>query len=217
MALALFDIDGTLVAGPSTEKRLFLALLRRGWLGPRQLGHFCWFAARGARSFGRHVFKKDKAYLAGLPVEHVERFAAEWVEANSGDWWFQPCVTRLRAHQAAGDQVALLSGAPSFVVRAIADQLGVARAVGTECAAEDGWFVPRLPRVHPFAAEKLRIAMALCAELGAGSGDLVAYGDSVHDLPVLRLAARAVAVRPDNGLQAAAQAAGWEILGSRHG
>lgn len=217
MVLALFDIDGTLVAGPSTEKRLFLALLRRGWLGPRQLGHFGWFAASHAGRFGRHVFKKDKAYLAGLPVERVERFAAEWVAANSRDWWFQPCVNRLRAHQSAGDQVALLSGAPSFVARAIAEQLGVSRAVGTECAARDGRFLPRAPRLHPFAAEKVRVAAALCAELGAGPADLVAYGDSVHDLPVLKLAARAVAVRPDRGLRAAAQAAGWEILGTRQG
>lgn len=205
------------MAGPSTEKRLFLALLAHGWLGPRQLAQFCWFAARHARRLGPHVFKKDKAYLAGLPVEPMERFAAAWVAQEGRIWWFEPCVSRLRAHQAAGDQVVLLSGAPSFVARAIADQLGVSRAVGTECAAAGGRFVARMPCVHPFAAEKVRLATALCAELGAGPADLVAYGDSIHDLPVLRLAARAVAVRPDRGLEAAAQAAGWEILGSRRG
>jgi len=217
LALALFDIDGTLVAGPSTEKRLFLALLRGGWLGPRQLGHFVGFAARRAHRFGRHVFKKDKAYLAGLPVAEVQQFASEWVARHCGGWWYAPCVARLRTHQAAGDQVMLLSGAPGFVARAIADQLGVARALGTECAVAAGRFLPDAPRAHPFAEEKLRMAAALCAELRTAPADLVAYGDSIHDLPVLSFAGRAVAVRPDAGLTAAARAAGWEILGDRHG
>lgn len=215
MAVALFDIDGTLVTGPSTEKRLFLALLRQGWLGPAQLRAFVGFAGRHARQFGRHVFKKDKAYLAGLPVAAVEQFTADWVAARCAGWWYAPCVARLRAHQAAGDTVVLLSGAPCFAARALAAQLGVARAEGTRMASTGGRFLAGPPLRHPFADGKVQAALALCAELGVAPAQLVAYGDSVQDIPLLRLAGRAVAVRPDRGLAAAARAAGWEVLGSR--
>jgi hypothetical protein len=39
-----------------------------------------------------------------------------------------------------------------------------------------------------------------------------AFGDSGEDLPMLRLAARPVAVAPDKALRAEAEAAGWDIV-----
>ncbi len=109
----------------------------------------------------------------------------------------------------------LLSGTPQFVADALARELGVTRATGTCCTAEAGRFCADPPLVHPFGAEKRVLAAALCAEFGAAAAAMFAYGDSVHDLPLLRLAGHPVAVRPDAALLAAATAAGWEILGGR--
>lgn len=215
MALAIFDVDGTLVAGPSTEKRLFLLLLRKGWLGPAQLLAFLRFGAGHAADRGGHVWKRNKAYLDGLPCAEVEALVSGWVARTVSRWWFTPCVERLRLHQAAGDTVALLSGTPQFVADALARELGVNRAFGTVCATASGRFLAHPPLRHPFGGPKLELARALCVETGVPAGDVFAYGDSVHDLPVLRFAGHPVAVRPDVALRAAAQAAGWEILGSR--
>ena len=215
MALAVFDVDGTLVAGASTEKRLFWLLFRRGWLKPVQLGSFLRFGLTHAAEYGWHAWKKDKAYLAGLPCADVEALVSGWVSRSAPRWWFAPCVERLRRHQAAGDRVVLLSGTPQFLADALARELGAGRAIGTLCAAEAGRFLARPPLRHPFGAGKLQLVRALCAELQVPATDLVAYGDSVHDLPMLHFAGRAVAVRPDAGLRAAAGAAGWEIIGRR--
>ncbi len=215
MALAVFDVDGTLVAGPSTEKRLFVELLRRGWLGPLQLLAFVRFGALHASDYGRHTWKKDKAYLAGLACADVEALVSGWVRASAPRWWFPPCLERLRAHQAAGDTVVLLSGTLQFLADALAREVGAARAVGTLCATEDGRFLAGPPLCHPFGSAKPGLAKALCADLNVPATDLFAYGDSVHDLPLLRLAGHPVAVRPDTALRAAAEAAGWEILGRR--
>ncbi|MBL8200292.1 MAG: HAD-IB family hydrolase [Chromatiales bacterium] len=215
MALAVFDIDGTLVAGPGTEKRLFWLLLRLGWLRPGQLGAFLRFGAAHAAAYGRHTWKKNKAYLAGLPCAGVEALVSGWVARSVPRWWFAPCVDRLRRHQAAGDTVVLLSGTPQFLADALARELGVTRAIGTLCAARAGRFLAEPPLRHPLGAAKLELVKQLCADLGVPATDLFAYADSVHDLPLLRFAGHPVAVRPDPGLRAAAAAAGWEMLGRR--
>lgn len=215
MGLAVFDVDGTLVAGPSTEKRLFLFLLRQGRLKPGQLLAFLRFGAAHFAEYGWHTWKKDKAYLAGLPCADVEALVSGWVRQSAPRWWFAPCVERLRQHQAAGDTVVLLTGTPQFLADALARELGAARAIGTRCASGSGRFLARPPLRHPFGLAKLELLAELCAELGVPAGDLSAYGDSAHDLPLLRFAGRPVAVRPDTRLCAAAAAAGWEILGRR--
>jgi HAD superfamily hydrolase (TIGR01490 family) len=213
MKLAIFDIDGTLVTGLSTEKRFFLELLRRGRIGPRQVLGFLWFLLRCSPRFGRHVFKKNKAYLAWLYEADVRRLAAVWAEERLTEAWFEPCVQRLYQHKQAGDRVVLLSGTPQFVAEAIGTALGVDQVIGSDCIIEDGRFRLRPPERHPFREEKRVLAEALRDEPGAGCEGVAAYGDSIYDLPLLEMADTPVAVRPDQALAAHAAAAGWEIIG----
>lgn len=212
MGLAVFDIDGTLVTGSSTERRLFRALLAEGLLGPRQLLDFAAFAARHAPAYGRHVFKKDKAYLAGLTVGEVAGFAARWAPPALRSSWFGPVVERLREHRRRGDRVVLLSGTPDFLARVIAAELCADQAIGSRCAERDGRFTSAPPLLHPFDADKVPVVKQLCRELGATLADVTAYGDSDHDLPLLSAVGRPVAVRPAAGLARAARGAGWEII-----
>lgn len=209
MALAIFDIDGTLVTGASTEKRFFVELLRRGRIGPRQVLGALWFLLRYTPRYGRHVFKKNKAWLAWLPEAEVRALAEAWVRERLATSWFEPCCARLRRHQENGDTVVLLSGTPQFIAEAIARALGVAQVIGSDCVVERGRFRARPPRRHPFREEKL----ALVAALLRGHEATVAYADSNYDLPLLAAAGTAVAVRPDETLAAHAAAAGWEIIG----
>lgn len=213
MALAIFDIDGTLVAGASTEKRLFAHLLGRGRLGASQLLAFL-RAGLGPDADG-HTWKRNKSYLAGLACAEVAAEATAWAARAAARWWFEPCVARLRAHQAAGDAVVLLSGTPQFLADELARQLGVGRAIGTLCAVEAGRFLAAPPVRHPFGATKLDLARGLCAESGVPAAAVIAYGDSRHDLPLLGFAGRAVAVRPDAGLRAEARRRGWPVIGRR--
>lgn len=213
MALALFDIDGTLVAGPSTEKRFFLELLRRGRIGPRQVLGFIWFLLRYAPRYGRHVFKKNKAYLAWLREEDVRAMVPGWVERSLAQAWYTPCIERLRRHQQAGDHVVLVSGTPQFVAEGIGAALGVDAVIGSRCIVEGGRFRARPPSSHPFRDEKAAILEALSRRYGVAAAQAAAYGDSIYDLPLLRAAGTAVAVRPDSELLAVAREAGWEVIG----
>lgn len=213
MGLAVFDIDGTLVAGPSTEKRFFLHLLRSGAIGPRQLLAFLAFTLRRLPAHGRHVFKKNKAYLTGLPEQDLRARAAAWVQPALAQAWFEPCIARLRAHRESGDVIALVSGTPQFVADAIGAALGVTEVVGTRCATRDGRFTGQLPVSHPFAGDKVAVVRELAVRYRVNSRDITAYGDSIYDLPLFEAAGTAVAVRPDEQLLVVAEAQRWEVLG----
>ncbi len=213
MRLAVFDIDGTLVAGPSTEKRFALHLARQGLIGPRQVLAFVAFLLRELPHHGRHVLKKDKAYLAGLREQQVRDLAAGWAGPALADAWFEPCLARLRRHLQAGDVVVLLSGTPQFVAAAIGTALGVDQVIGTNCAIGAGCFLPRPPLTHPFGADKLGMVRDLARAHGIDLRDVTAYADSAHDLPLCLAVGEAIAVRPDRQLAAVARARGWEVLG----
>lgn len=213
MGLAVFDIDGTLVAGPSTEKRFFLHLLRSGRIGPRQLLAFVAFTLRQLPGHGRHVLKKNKAYLTGLRERDVQALASAWVQSALEQAWFQPCIARLRAHRESGDIIALVSGTPQFVADAIGAALGVTEVVGTRCATCDGRYSAGPPLSHPFASVKVAVVQELAKRHQVNARDITAYGDSIYDLPLFETAGTPVAVRPDEQLLAVAEAAGWEVLG----
>ncbi len=213
MKLAVFDIDGTLVTGPSTEKRFALHLARNGRIGPRQAFAFLAFLPRELRHYGWHVLKKDKAYLAGLREQDVCDLAAAWVGPALERAWFAPCIARLRRHQEAGDVVVLLSGTPQFIAAAIGSALGVDRSIGSSCAMREGRFRSSAPVSHPFAEHKVAVVRELARSHGVDAADVVAYGDSIHDLPLFMSVGQAIAVRPDDALAGVAQSAGWETIG----
>lgn len=213
MALVLFDLDGTLIDKPSVERRFIAQLARDGRLRLPQLGAALWFAASRAPRYGRHVWKKNKAYLTGLPVDAVEAWAAEFVQERIARHVRPALRTRLEMHRRANDTLALLTGTPDFLARPIAALLGIEHCCAAVCASREGRFTREPPPVHPFAEAKLELARALCSHLGFSLHQCVAYADSVHDLPLLREVGRAVAVYPEHPLERAARHQGWEILG----
>lgn len=212
MRLVLFDVDGTLIAGESGERQFIRYLVRRGRLGPRQAAAQLYFLARYWPVFGRHVLKKNKAYLTGIKESDVERHAEEFVRTRLLRRLFAPSRERLRRHQAAGDTVALLTGTPGFIAAPLAACLGIEHHFATRCVTVRGRFRARPPLMHPFADEKLAIARTVAEKFGVDLGDTVAYADSIDDIPLLRAVGDAVAVLPDDGLREAAEAYGWEVL-----
>jgi phosphoserine phosphatase len=111
--------------------------------------------------------------------------------------------------------VLLLSGTLQFLADGIAAQLGVADCIGSECATRGELFDWRPPLRHPFGTEKLALATDYCRRAGIAPSDVIAYGDSRHDLPLLYWCGHPVAVRPDAELARVARERHWELLGEQ--
>jgi HAD superfamily hydrolase (TIGR01490 family) len=212
MALIIVDVDGTLFGGWSSEARFVAHLARKGMLRAPQLCQAIAFFLRHGATFGRHVAKKNKAYLAGLDVAAVEATARQFVSASIAPLLRPGMLRRLEAHRSAGEPVVLLTGTPDFIARPLAELLGAVALRATRCARTNDAFSADPPAAHPFGQAKLGFAAELCAELGCRLDDATAYADSDDDLALLERVGRAVAVAPERRLARIAQAEGWEIL-----
>jgi len=215
MTLAIFDIDGTLLEG-STERRFWRYLARHGQQGPRQILAYLWFLVRFLPTYGVHTPKKNKAYLSGLETKRVRSLATSFVAAEILPRLYAPTVQRLQRHLRRGDTVVLLSGTLEPIARALADMLGVQHVRATVCREHDGRYLAAPPKVHPFGVVKLDLAVRLAAEIGADLRHASAYGDSKHDLRLLRAVGSPVAVLPDRPLLATARGNHWDIISGRN-
>lgn len=211
MRLALIDIDGTLLQCRS-ELLFWRYLLARRRQSVKQLALFVAFALRHLRRYGRDTLKKDKAYLAGLGVEELVQLARDFVPARLNRHVYAPVRERLERHLANGDVVVLLSGTLQPIARALADTLGVDYVCATACAESGGRCTAAPPQLHPYGPVKRQLAENLATRFGVAAADVVAYGNSRHDIDLLEFAGRAVAVRPDPELRAAALRRAWEII-----
>jgi HAD superfamily hydrolase (TIGR01490 family) len=212
MGLAIVDLDGTLIGGWSSEARFAARLVRTGQVRGAQFAAAAAFFSRYTGVYGRHVAKKNKAYLAGLDIATVEAAAREFVAKTLCPLLRTDMLRRIEAHRSAGEPIALLTGSPSFIAEPVAEILGAAVYRATECARSGAVFAPDPPLEHPFGPAKLAYAEELCSAAGVPLEAVTAYADAIDDLPLLARVGHPVAVTPDRGLARAAEAAGWEIL-----
>lgn len=212
MRLVLLDLDGTLIPNPSSESRLMRAMFRAGMIGPRQILAALLFAWRHWKRYGTAVWKKDKAYLSGLERAPVESFARDYAK-NALLPQLRPSMrARVEAHRAAGDRLVLLSGAPYFIAEVFAEALGCSDCVATRFVIAQNRFTTAPPSVHPFGADKRRLAEALCLQNGTTLAEAIAYADAADDIALLEASGKAVAVAPDRQLAARAAQSGWEVI-----
>ena len=215
--LALFDIDGTLVRQPSTEKRFALWLLLRGRIGVIRLLAYAVFSLRYLPRYGLGVFAKNKSLLWRRTADGARSLAGDWAAQRLRKALFAPCVERLRLHLRRGDIVVLLSGTPHFLAEAVAGELQVSTVLGTRCAERNGRFCFAPPELHRVGEEKLIAARELCRSLGTSLSSASAYGNAISDLPLLEACGFPVAVNPDAGLTAEARRQGWRIISTQAG
>jgi HAD superfamily hydrolase (TIGR01490 family) len=213
MAIAFIDLDGTLIETESSERRFFLYLLRKGAIGIPQISSFLFFAFRRFPRFGKSVWKKNKAYLSGLSERYVADAAVEFVGREILRSLRREMTDRISLHRRKGDETVLLTGTLAAIAEPVARHGGIDAVRATVCAVSNGHFRPLPPPVHPFHLEKLQIARRMCLEKGITLLECTAYGDSIHDLPLLEAVGKPVAVFPDRTLKRIARLRSWEILG----
>ena len=211
---AIFDVDGTLIAGTSLERLFFKFLWRYGELDRRDFARIfaCVLgAAFGALATGRAVPRANKAYLFGKDACHLRRLAQDCFEQEVARRLLPGAVERLRWHQRAGHCIVLLSGTLDLLLEPLAEHLGVYARVGTEVEVAGRCFTGRITGPHPFGAAKAECLMAMNR---AGVFDLAhsfAYADHYADRYLLAAVGHPVAANPDRRLRRVAERRGWMI------
>ncbi len=220
MAVAA-DLEGTLTTG-QTWRALGAYLVSHG-RGGAYRGMFlrnlpgALLARSGVialEPFRERWLERMVALFAGTPVEEFEEVAAWVVDEVLWPQRRPEVVAAMRVHQAAGEQVVLVSGAFQPVVEAFARRLqretgsDLPLALGTPLRSHDG-------RLEGGLAAPLNIGERKARRLHDTLGDerlYAAYGDSGDDVPMLLLSDRPVAVYPDAVLRRTAGDLGWSVF-----
>jgi len=222
---AFFDIDGTLLAKPSLERRFFAELRWQGKI-PAQ-NYFFWLAAAirfGARDF-RAITQANKLYLRGISTESLFAISAKRRTAWMPE--FVPAaVQRIWWHALRGDAIVLVSGTllplAEIVGAALERELlwrGIDATVvvmATKLEANAGKFTGRVAGSAMFAEEKARAVREFAGEQKISLCRCSAYGDSSLDRWMLEAVGHSFAINPDRRLRGIARLRGWQILQWTH-
>ncbi|HKX32169.1 MAG TPA: HAD-IB family hydrolase [Blastocatellia bacterium] len=205
---AVFDIDGTLVAGDSLERIFIRFLWRRGELNWRELVR-CGAATLAMAATGRRSVRASKIYLKGKDVLRIRRLARECFDQEIVPRLLPQAIDRLRWHQAAGHFVILLSGTLDLLLELLAEYLGVSARIGTRLELEGRYLTGRLAGVHPFGEAKAECLMVM-SRLGLFNRKRsFAYADAYPDRHLLACVGNPVATNPDARLRLLAGRRGW--------
>jgi HAD superfamily hydrolase (TIGR01490 family) len=216
--LALFDLDGTLLAGDTdvlwcaflieagrldratfgAANRAIAERYERGEVAPAEFAAF-YAATLAGRSAAEWAPLRD-------------RFVAEQIAARLGAASFA-LVAR---HREGGDRLVMTTATNRFLTEPIAARLGIADLIATELeVAASGEFTGRTRDVVNMREGKLTRLRTWLAAQGAGDAMLATatlYSDSINDLPLLCAVGTPVTVDPDPRLRAEAERRGWPVI-----
>jgi HAD superfamily hydrolase (TIGR01490 family) len=216
--LALFDLDGTLLAG-DTDVLWCDFLVAEGILDRAT------FAAANrevAERYARGAIAAEE--FAGFYAATLAgRSAAAWAPLR--DRFVRTAIaprigSESRAlvarHRDAGDRLVLTTATNRFLTAPIAASLGIETLIATELdLAAGGEFSGRTAGVVNMRTGKLvrlRAWLGENGESGSALAEATCYSDSINDLPLLEAVGSPVVVDPDPRLHDEAKRRGWPVL-----
>jgi HAD superfamily hydrolase (TIGR01490 family) len=218
MALALFDLDNTLIAGDSDH----------GW-GQFlcQKGYVDVAAYDERNNYYLNQYEEGKLDpieylefalkpLADNDLETLQRWHNEFMQETITPMLIPMAFDLLEAHRQRGDWVVVITSTNRFVIEPIVQALGGADDIlATEPEMVDGRYTGKIIGEPCFREGKVRRMQQWLEGKPFSLSDAYFYSDSINDLPLMNEVSQPIAVDPDPQLKAEAQQRGWMILSLR--
>jgi HAD superfamily hydrolase (TIGR01490 family) len=217
MALAIFDLDNTLIAGDSDHSwGEFLIAEKR--VDAQQFKHkndqfYADYAAGNLDIFAYLEFSLHP--LTKIPMTELHKLHTKFMQQVIAPMQLPKAKTLLNKHRAAGDRLLIITATNRFVIEPICQSLGVTEFLAAEPEIANGRYTGRIvgtPTYQQGKVTRLREWLQEQSETLAGSWF---YSDSVNDLPLLLEVDNPVAVDPCEGLLEQAKANQWPIISLR--
>ena len=162
-------------------------------------------AMRGEITDYKESLRQRVALLKGVTVAHMQQVYDQRLQLNPG------AAELVAACQAAGLKTLLVSGGFTFFTDRIRDRLGLDFTRSNVLDVQDGVLTGRMVD-QPWGdicdgAEKRRMLLETCAQLGIEPRQAIAMGDGANDLPMMGAAGLSVAYHAKPAVRAQAMVA----------
>lgn len=209
---AFFDLDGTIIATHSV-KDIFLERLFGGQVNTDEVVDM-------ATMMLRYVFKtadfegalRDSVRnMQGMDEEEFLELAEKVCRDRLLPQVYPEVKAILRAHQAKGHTVVIVSSASRYQVEPLARELGIDNIICTEIEVRDGRFTGALEGAPCYGPAKLSMARAFAKGRRIRLEKSWFYSNGSEDIPLLKAVGNPVAIGPDSGLAKTAKKRGWPV------
>lgn len=209
---ALFDMDRTLIKKDSAG--LYTRYRRdRGEASLKDAVQVGWWMIQ----YTLGVIDAPRVALRAL--EHFRGKEERWLIDSCEQWFVDYVLPTVQAkgraaveqHRAAGEFIAIVTGATSYVAKPLARELGIECVVCTELEVKDGCFTGRVIEPLCYGDGKLALARRAAEKHDFALADATFYSDSITDLPLLEAVGVPVVVNPDARLLRVARRRSWKI------
>ncbi|MEO5339727.1 MAG: HAD-IB family hydrolase [Magnetococcus sp. MYC-9] len=217
MALALFDLDNTLLAGDSDHlwgEFLVQQKLVDGTAYKAKNNQFFQDYQQGTLDIQAYL-AFQLAFLAQCEQTVLYRWRDRFMAERVLPIVAPHARDLLHRHRQRGDTLVIITATNRFVTEPIAQALGVPHLLATEVEEHEARFTGRSTGIPCFREGKVHRLQAWMQEHQQSLADSWFYSDSHNDLPLLTQVTHPVAVDPDATLRQIAAEKGWEILSLR--
>jgi len=209
---AFFDMDKTLIAENSGSLYMRYRYQRGEISGLELIKGFCAYLQYKLGILDiRNWTKTMMLQFRGQNEAALEVEAKAWFEDLVAQTIYPEAEELVRKHAADGHVVAIVSGATKFVVRPLAQRLGVEHLLYTRLEVEDGCFTGRVIEPICFEEGKIYWLQQFIEEHGIDLAKSWFYTDSITDLPLLDRVGHPVSTNPDPLLYRAAVRRRWPV------
>lgn len=214
MALAIFDLDETLIDGDCASLWA-QEMAKIGWVdGESFLRKDAELMAEYA--FGRLAMEDYMAFsltpLVGRTADEVEHVVEPFVEDVIEPLIYSDAMRHVAEHRKAGDRILVISASAEFLVKAIAARLGIGDVLAIQLEEQHGFYSGNTKGVLSYRDGKVTRLREWAQAEGESLDGAHFYSDSINDLPLLEQVSYPHVVNPDPLLREQAKARGWPLL-----
>ena len=211
---AFFDVDYTVLSNNSAT--LFVKYMRKeGKVGLKELAFTLYWVIRYKLNLVdfEEVAGREVAKMAGESEREMIELCDRWFSQMVIDYIYSDARALIEEHKRLGDVVVLLSAATVYLVRPLAEHLGIEHYLCNRLEVDDeGSFTGGLIRPFSYGQGKIVLAEKFAASHGLDLSNSLYYSDSITDLPVLEHFGEPRVVNPDFLLRKEAKRRGWPVL-----
>jgi HAD superfamily hydrolase (TIGR01490 family) len=214
MALAIFDLDNTLLAGDS-DYLWGRFLVEKGAVDGQcyEQENERFYQQYKAGELDIHEFLRFSLVpLRKNPLPLLKQWREEFLATKIAPLITEAACSLVEKHRQAGDILMIITATNAFVTRPIAKRFGIEHLIASEPETLNGQYTGEVagePSFREGKVNRLQIWLEENRQTLQGSWF---YSDSHNDLPLLEQVDHPVAVDPDEALAEVAKARSWPIL-----